>query len=323
MIYYMTQTPDEKWLLIAAIIGAFIAASILLRVLRHILPRDGGRDFAFNGKQSAGKPRGAGIIIISVFILFSLLFVRVSLELIIFYILIFAAMLSGFLDDRSAKPWGQYTKGLIDFIISFMTAYTYVNFNGTQADLLFTGGAVTLAKPVFIVLGTILVWISINVTNCADGIDGFSGTLSIVSLSSTALILVLQTGDASIYKTILIMVFSILAYLWINAEPSVLIMGDAGSRAIGVFIAVAVLKTHSPLLYIPLAFILIFDGLPGLIKIFFLRFFKIEFFKKTRTPIHDHVRKNLKWSNTQTIFRFTITQILISFVTVALICFVR
>lgn len=323
MIYYMTETPDEKWLLIAAIIGAFIAASILLRVLRHILPRDGGRDFAFNGKQSVGKPRGAGIIIISVFILFSLLFVRVSLELIIFYILIFAAMLSGFLDDRSSKPWGQYTKGLIDFIISFMTAYTYVNFNGTQADLLFTGGAVTLAKPVFIALATILVWVSINVTNCADGIDGFSGTLSIVSLSSTALILVLQTGDASIYKTILIMVFSILAYLWINAEPSVLIMGDAGSRAIGVFIAVAVLKTHSPLLYIPLAFILIFDGLPGLIKIFFLRFFKIEFFKKTRTPIHDHVRKNLKWSNTQTIFRFTITQILISFVTVALVCFVR
>ena len=319
----MMHVGDEKWIIIAAIICTFIASSILLRVLRNVLPRDGGRDFAFNGKLSAGKPRGAGIIIISVFIVFSLLFTQISLELVIYYILVFAAMLSGFLDDRSSKPWGDYTKGLIDFVISLMTALTYVNFNGTQIDLPFAANPVTLSAPLFVVLATVLIWVSINVTNCSDGIDGFSGTLSIVTLSSVALILVSTTGDAAVYKTIISMVFSILAYLGINAEPSALIMGDAGSRAIGLFIATCVLKTHSPLLYIPLAFILIFDGIPGLIKIFFLRFFKIEFFKKTRTPIHDHVRKNLHWSNTQTIFRFTITQIIISALTVIAVCFVK
>jgi phospho-N-acetylmuramoyl-pentapeptide-transferase len=321
MIYNMMQIKDEKWVIIASILLAFLGASILLRVTRNILPRDGGRDFAFNGKQSEGKPRGAGIIIISVFAAVSLLFIPLQHELIIYYVLIFAAMLSGFFDDRSAKPWGEYTKGFIDLIISLMTALTYVNFNGTEINMLFSSSPVILSKPVFIILATILIWISINVTNCSDGIDGFSGTLSIITLASVALILTLKSDDIYIYKTIIIMIFSIMAYLWINAEPSALIMGDAGSRAIGLFIATCILKTQSPLLYIPLAFILILDGIPGLIKIFFLRFFKIEFFKKTRTPIHDHVRKNLHWSNTQTIFRFTITQIIISVLTVFMICY--
>ncbi len=315
------QIKDEKWVIIAAILFAFFGTSVLLRAMRNLLPRDGGRDFAYNGRQSAGKPRGAGIIIVLIFIAVSLLFIPITPELVIYFILIFAAMLSGFLDDRSSKPWGQYTKGIIDFLISFMTAFTYANFSGTEVNLLFINNPVMVNKPLFIILATILIWVSINVTNCSDGIDGFAGTLSIVTLTSIALILALKSNDVYINKAIMIMIFSIMAYLWINAEPSMLMMGDAGSRAIGVFIAICILKTQSPLLYIPLAFILIFDGLPGLIKIFFLRFFKVEFFKKTRTPIHDHVRKNLHWSNTQTIFRFTITQIIISVVTVLIICY--
>jgi phospho-N-acetylmuramoyl-pentapeptide-transferase len=319
MIFNMMQIQDDKWVIIAAVLFAFFGASILLRVTRNILPRDSGRDFAYNGRQSAGKPRGAGIIIVSVFVAISLLLVPVRLELIIYYILIFAAMLSGFLDDRSAKPWGEYAKGLIDLVISVMTALTYVNFNGTQITLPFSASPVILSEPVFIILATLLIWISINVTNCSDGIDGFSGTLSIITLASVALILAIKTDDVLFYRTIIVMIFSIMAYLWINAEPSTLIMGDAGSRAIGLFIATCILKTQSPLLFFPLAFVLILDGIPGLIKIFFLRFFKVKLLKNTRTPIHDHVRKNLHWSNTQTIFRFTITQIIVSVLTVLMV----
>jgi phospho-N-acetylmuramoyl-pentapeptide-transferase len=80
-----------------------------------------------------------------------------------------------------------------------------------------------------------------------------------------------------------------------------------------------VLKTGSPLLYIPTAFVLILDGGLGLLKVSLLRFLKIHILKNTRTPLHDHVRKVMGWSNTQTVFRFAIIQIVISFVTVYLI----
>ena len=89
-------------------------------------------------------------------------------------------------------------------------------------------------------------------------------------------------------------------------------MGDAGSRAMGVFISIAILKSGSPLLYIPAAFVIIMDGGLGLVKLSLIRLFKIRILKNTLTPLHDHVRKKLGWSNTQTVFRFAIIQIVIS-----------
>ncbi len=87
------------------------------------------------------------------------------------------------------------------------------------------------------------------------------------------------------------MVVCILGYLWFNASPSRLLMGDAGSRAIGIFIAFSFLKLHCPLLFIPLAIILIIDGGLGLIKVSFIRFLHINLMQNIRTPIHDHMRK--------------------------------
>ena len=84
----------------------------------------------------------------------------------------------------------------------------------------------------------------------------------------------------------------------------------------GIFISIAILKTGSPVLYIPVAIVLILDGGLGLVKVFLIRFFKIHILKNTRTPLHDHVRKIMGWSNTQTVFRFAIIQIVVSVATV-------
>lgn len=89
-------------------------------------------------------------------------------------------------------------------------------------------------------------------------------------------------------------------------------MGDAGSRAMGLFISIAILKTGCPFLYIPAALVLILDGGLGLLKVSLLRFFKIHILKNVRTPLHDHVRKVWNWSNTQTVYRFAIIQIILA-----------
>lgn len=99
------------------------------------------------------------------------------------------------------------------------------------------------------------------------------------------------------------MIVCILGYLWFNASPSKLLMGDAGSRAIGIFIAFTFLKLHAPLLYIPMALVIILDGGLGLIKVSFMRFLHINLMKNLRTPIHDHMRKNKDWSDTQVVFQ--------------------
>ena len=96
-------------------------------------------------------------------------------------------------------------------------------------------------------------------------------------------------------------------------------MGDAGSRAMGIFIAIAALKSHSPFLYLLAAGVLIIDGGLGLVKVSLLRFLKIHILKNTTTPIHDHVRKKKGWSNAQVLFRFAIIQIVISLAAVYLV----
>ena len=70
------------------------------------------------------------------------------------------------------------------------------------------------------------------------------------------------------------------------------------------------------LIYIPVAIVLILDGGLGLVKVALIRFCKIHILKNTRTPLHDHVRKVMGWSNTQTVFRFAIIQIVVSMATV-------
>ena len=89
-------------------------------------------------------------------------------------------------------------------------------------------------------------------------------------------------------------------------------MGDAGSRAMGIFLAIVALKSGSPLMYLLFAIVFILDGGLGLVKVALLRFLKIHILKNTRTPLHDHVRKNKEWSNAQVVFRFAIIQIIVS-----------
>lgn len=297
------------------ILAAYGLTCILLHCCGNLLPRDGGRDFAVDGKLSQGKPRGAGFVFILIFAVAVFVFLPIDRERSIYVILTVAAMLTGFLDDCSKAPWGEYKKGLLDLIISVMVAITYVNFNGTTLSIAFLNTEIVLPKILFGVLATLLVWVSINVTNCADGVDGLSATLASVTLMSFYLTAMsTKLGEEYRYMALL-MVACLLGYLWYNATPSRMMMGDAGSRAMGLFIAVMALQSGYVLLYIPFAIVLVLDGGLGLVKVSLLRFLKIRILKNIRTPLHDHVRKNLGWSNTQTVFKFAILQIVVSFAT--------
>ncbi len=295
---------------------AFALTCLLISKLNIYLPKDIGRDFAHDGKLSAGKPRGAGIIFILVFAASVLIFDRLKTELLIYIGLIVIEMLTGYFDDASDKPWNEYKKGLLDLIVAITTAVTYIHYNGTNVRLALFNYNFELPAIVFAILTVILVWVSINVTNCSDGVDGLSGTLTCITLVSIYVIYDILGKGGDMAFSILLFIVCLLGYLWYNATPSKLMMGDAGSRAMGIFISIAILKTGSPFLYLAVAFMLIVDGGLGLIKVALLRFLKIHILKNTRTPIHDHVRKNLGWSNTQTVYRFAIIQIVISLATV-------
>lgn len=288
------------------LVFSFALTFVLLKYLQGALPTDGGRAFAVNGEKSKGKPRGAGIIFVLVHILMVLVFLKIDREIIIYMVMLMLGMLTGYFDDAAEKPWGELKKGILDFIIALVIGITYVYFNGSKIYIALLGLSVTIPPVLFVILAIILVWAAINVVNCTDGVDGLSGTLAIVTLLAF-LVFISKTGHGQMYGGIILsFIMCLVAYLWFNASPSKLLMGDAGSRAIGLFIAIISLKSGSPLLFIPLAIVFILDGGLGLVKLTMMRVFKIGFMKNIRLPLHDHARKKIGWSDTQTVFRFVI-----------------
>ena len=301
------------------VLFAFAVTCMAIAKLNPFLPKDLGRQFAHDGTLSAGKPRGAGIIFIFVFVIAALLFSQINMEIAIYLCLVTIEMFTGFFDDASEKPWGEYLKGFLDLIVAVVVALVYLHYNTNEVTLAFANITFEIPPVLFALLTIVLVWASINVTNCSDGVDGLSGTLTIISIMTFFVIDNLIGVDDPFNYCILLFAVCLLGYLWYNATPSKLLMGDAGSRAMGIFIAITALKSGCPFLFLPVAALLIIDGGLGLIKVSFIRFLKIHILKNTTTPIHDHVRKKLGWSNAQVVFRFAIIQIVISLATVYLV----
>ncbi|MBQ7925681.1 MAG: phospho-N-acetylmuramoyl-pentapeptide-transferase [Lachnospiraceae bacterium] len=312
MLYSFVPDTFQPILAFVAIMLAFIFTVAATANLGEFLPRDAGREFAHDGKLSAGKPRGAGIIFVLAFAITAFFFSPMNPELVIYLVLLIVCMMTGFMDDASKTPWGEYRKGILDLCVAALAAMTFLKYNPSVIELAFFDMQITIPPVIFGLLAVILIWASVNVTNCSDGVDGLSGTLTIITIVTIYVINQVKGVGEDFSFLILLFAVCILGYLWFNATPSRLMMGDAGSRAMGLFIAIAILKTGSPLLYIPVAIVLILDGGLGLLKIFLLRFLKIHIMKNTRLPLHDHVRKVMNWSNTQTVYRFAIIQIIVS-----------
>lgn len=283
---------------------AFALTALMDSMFRERLPHDHGRAFAVNGELSKGKARGSGLIFVLCIALVTLAVIPFRVEYLIYTALLIASMLSGYFDDAADTAWNEYKKGLIDFVIAVVAGVTYLNFNGTGVQLL--NWAFSIPYPVYLLLIVVLIWASINVVNCTDGVDGLSASLAVVSIGTFLLAYWEELGE---YATAgIIFTGALLAYLWSNAKPSTLLMGDAGSRAMGFFLAILALKSNHPFAFLLAALVFIVDGSLGILKISFKRFLHISILKKTLTPLHDHVRKRMGWSDEQVVARWLILQ---------------
>ena len=283
MIQMLTSVIGQRGVDAMAFLLAFVLTALTDSIFRDKLPHDHGRAFAVNGELSKGKARGSGLIFVLCIALVSLAFLPFTTEYVVYNVLLIASMLSGYLDDAAETAWNEYKKGIIDFVIAVLAGVTYLNFNGCGVH--FLQWSFTLPYAVYLLLIVILIWASINVVNCTDGVDGLSASLAVVTIGTY-----------------------LLAYLWLNAKPSSLLMGDAGSRAMGFFIAMLSLKCGHPFAFLLAAIVFIADGSLGILKISLKRFLHIWILKNTLTPLHDHVRKRKGWSDEQVVARWLILQ---------------
>jgi len=314
-------------LLVIGLYAGFFATFFLLPKCFRFLPHDRGKTISVQGSAAQGKPTGAGFVFILVWAAIALVITPFGAGRTLIVGLVVLSMLTGYLDDRSTREWGEYLKAIMDLVLAASAALVICGGSNYHLWLPFTNLVLNVHPIVFVPLATLLIWVSVNATNCSDGVDGLSGTLVMVALISMGAILYFVLGNAQIAKYLLlphypdgarwaIMVFTLVgglaAYLWYNAYPSKVLMGDAGSRPLGFFIGVLVLESGNPFILFIVSSVLLVNGGTGLVKVALLRFMKISILHKTRFPLHDHVRQNRQWSNPQVLLKFLIIQLLVT-----------
>ncbi len=347
MLYYFSRFLTSVWgpfrllqshaLLLAG--GAFTAALItwwLLPKLCWLLPRDRGKAICsdLGGMKSAGKPTGAGFCVSMLALPVIIVFAPLSGWDLLTVAAVYAAMVFGYLDDRAAVPWGELKKGLLDAVCAVAIAFFIAKGHSTSVWLPFWKGVWTVPMWMYVPCAAFILWFTMNATNCSDGVDGLAGTLTVIALVILSVMLYLVVGYSPVANYFLIpsnpegarwaiMLMTVaggfVGYLWYNAEPSSLLMGDAGSRFLGILLGAATLVTGNPFLILAFAPVVLVNGGGGLAKLVLLRLAKKagrdiaegNVIRRIRFPLHDHCKKNLGWSNAQVLMRFTLLQLVV------------
>ena len=290
-----------------------------------------------NAEQSVGKPVSAGLIFVSIFCVTALIFLPFDALCLRTIPLILAAMVVGYFDDRRGG-FTEYQLAAMDAVVALAASVAMLGFHDWMMWLPGWKAAISLSPWLAIPLASGLIWLSINATNCSDGVDAVSGSLTSTAILILGGLLYTVIGNETVATHLSIpanpqgadwaimaflMVGAVSGYLWHNAPPSAVLMGDAGSRPLGLLIGMLVVATGNPLFLLLVGSVIVLNGATGLVKVAITRFLRVRVLANVRFPLHDHCRKELGWSNSQVLVRFLLMHLGLSGLLVILVLKIR
>ncbi len=259
--------------------------------------------------QKAGTPTMGGIIvIIAVAVPFLILTDYDWRSVGVFGAMIACAVL-GFADDyvklvrRRSLGLRARTKLVVTIAISLGLWYVarHEAHLASGLRLRFVDYTIELG-PLYPVLIYLVVAGTTSAVNLTDGLDGLAaGCAAIVLLSYIGIAFVTEDYDLAMLAGCL--VGACIGFLWFNAFPATIFMGDTGSLGLGGAIAGLAVMTHTEVLLILLGGIFVLEALSVAIQVFSFQTTRKRVF--LMAPIHHHFE--LKgWSETKIILRFWI-----------------
>jgi len=167
----------------------------------------------------------------------------------------------------------------------------------------------------FALIAALAVASSAHAVNLTDGLDGLAGGTAAVAFACYGIIAYLQ-HQAYLVTFCFTMVGAILAFLWYNAHPAQVFMGDVGSLTLGATLAVVALMTGHILLLPIIGAIFVVEALSVIAQV---AYFKLTHGRRLfkMAPLHHHFEL-LGWSETQITQRFWLISMLAGMVGIAL-----
>jgi len=143
-----------------------------------------------------------------------------------------------------------------------------------------------------------------NAVNLTDGLDGLAaGAGALALVSYTAIAFLERQYDVAIICGA--MVGAIVGFLWYNAHPADIFMGDTGSLAIGGVLAAAAVLTKTELLLPVIGGLFVLEALSVIVQVVVFKLTGRRVFKMA--PIHHHF-EFLGWQENKVVVRFWIAQ---------------
>lgn len=159
-----------------------------------------------------------------------------------------------------------------------------------------------------------------NALNFTDGLDGLAGIIAASAFAAYGVIAFLQ-GQIYLVRFCFIVVGACFAFLWYNAHPAQLFMGDTGSLALGATLGVVALMTGQWLLLPVVALVPVAEVLSVIIQVVYFKYTRRRYGQGRRVfkmaPLHHHFEL-LGWSETQVVQRFWLVQLMAAMAGVAL-----
>jgi phospho-N-acetylmuramoyl-pentapeptide-transferase len=280
-----------------------------------------------------------GLLILSALLFSTLLWARLDNPYVWIVVLVTLAFgLIGFADDY-AKVTKQNTKGvssrvrfLSGLVISALAAYAAARFHPVdltnQLALPFVKDMLINLGFLFVPFGMIVIVGSANAVNLTDGLDGLAimpvmiaaGTLGVIAYAVGRVDFTDYLGVHYVPNTGELLIFTAalfgggLGFLWYNAPPAAVFMGDTGSLALGGALgAIAVCTKHEIVLAI-VGGLFVVEAMSVIIQVLY--------FKRTgrrvflMAPIHHHFEKK-GWAEPQIVIRFWIISLILALVGLA------
>ncbi|MCE5253912.1 MAG: phospho-N-acetylmuramoyl-pentapeptide-transferase [Actinomycetia bacterium] len=258
-----------------------------------------------NAKQ--GTPTMGGVLILVAALIPYLIFATKTVPSLVVVLLTLGSGLIGFLDDligqRRQRSLGlsARTKLLMQIPLVAVALFIAVRYGGVDTRLAvpFLREGVDIGWLYYPFAFLLIAGFS-NAVNLTDGLDGLAAGAGAVALLAYSGVAFLQ-GKTEMAMFAACLMGASVGFLWYNAHPATVFMGDTGSLAIGGAVAGMAVVTNMEILSLLIGGLFVVEALSVMIQVLSFRVFHRRVF--LMAPIHHHFE--LKgWSETKIIIRF-------------------
>jgi phospho-N-acetylmuramoyl-pentapeptide-transferase len=167
----------------------------------------------------------------------------------------------------------------------------------------------------YVPLAAFIILCSTNAVNITDGLDGLAGIIAATAFVAYGMIAAIQ-GQWYLMRLCFTVVGVLFAFLWYNAHPAELFMGDTGSLALGAVLGTVALMTAQWVILPVIAIIPVAETASVILQVLYFKWTKGKRLFKM-APLHHHFELH-GWSETQVVQRFWLIGLMAAMIGVAL-----